>query len=44
LSEDVPEKVVSDRMNVRIDVIDKHYDERSEQVKIEQRRRYFEDT
>lgn len=41
LTEDVPEKVVSDRMNVGPDVLDKHYDERSEAVKVEQRRGYL---
>jgi len=39
LSEDVPEKVVSDWVNV----LDKHYDKRSEQVKIEQRRGYLDE-
>jgi len=39
LSEDIPEKVVSDRM----DMIDKHYDKRSEQVKMDQRRAYLKD-
>ena len=43
LTEDVPEKVVSDRMNVGQDVLDKHYDRRSEEVKVEQRRGYLED-
>jgi len=43
LTEDVPEKVVSDRMNVSKDVLDKHYDKRSEEVKVEQRREYLND-
>lgn len=42
LTEDVPEKIVSDRMNVGQDVLDKHYDKRSEEVKVEQRRKYLE--
>lgn len=37
LSEDVSEKVVSDRMNVSLDVLEKHYDRRGEQQKAEQR-------
>jgi site-specific recombinase XerD len=41
LTEDVPEKVVSDRMNVGQDVLDKHYDKRDEEVKVEQRRGYL---
>lgn len=43
LSEDVPEKVVSDRMNVSLDVLEKHYDRRGEQKKAEQRRDYLDD-
>ena len=43
LSEDVPDKVVSDRMNVGLDVLEKHYDRRSEEQKAEQRRDYLED-
>jgi site-specific recombinase XerD len=42
LTEDVPEKVVSDRMNVSTEVLDKHYDRRSEEVKVEQRREYLD--
>jgi site-specific recombinase XerD len=42
LTRDIPEKVVSDRMNVSPDVLDKHYDRRSEEVKVEQRRGYLE--
>ena len=41
LTEDVPEDVVGDRMNVSRDVLEKHYDKRSEEVKLEQRRRYL---
>ncbi|WP_435334761.1 tyrosine-type recombinase/integrase [Haloarchaeobius sp. TZWWS8] len=42
LSKDVPEKVVSDRMNVSSDVLDKHYDSRSERQKVEQRRGFLD--
>ncbi|SFL50730.1 Site-specific recombinase XerD [Halogranum rubrum] len=41
LSSDVPEKVVSDRMNVGQKVLDAHYDRRSEEQKLEQRRGYL---
>lgn len=43
LSEDVPDKVVSDRMNVGLDVLEKHYDRRSEEQKAEQRRDYLDE-
>jgi integrase len=42
LTEDVPETVVSDRMNVSQGVLDAHYDRRDEEVKVEQRRGYLE--
>jgi integrase len=41
LSNDVPEGVVSDRANVSSDVLDQHYDRRSERDKMEQRREYL---
>lgn len=41
LRQDVPEKVVSDRMNVSEDVLDRHYDRRTEDEKTEQRRQFL---
>lgn len=43
LSKDVPDKVVGDRMNVSLDVLEKHYDRRSEEEKAEQRRGYLDE-
>lgn len=41
LSEDVPVEIVSDRMNISRRVLGEHYDKRSEEVKLEQRRGYL---
>lgn len=41
LTKDVPAEVVSDRMNVSRVVLDQHYDKRTEEVKLEQRRGYL---
>lgn len=43
LQEDTPDRVVSDRMDVGMDVLDRHYDQRSKAEKLEQRRRYLPD-
>jgi len=42
LSEDVPIDVVSDQMNVGRKTLKEHYDQRSEEVKVEQRREHIE--
>ena len=42
LNNDVPKDVVSDRANLSKDVLDTHYDQRSEQEKMEQRRKYLD--
>ncbi|WP_187347738.1 tyrosine-type recombinase/integrase [Haloplanus rubicundus] len=42
LRQDVPEKIVSDRMNVSQDVLDQHYDRRTEDEKAEQRRQFIQ--
>ncbi|NGM69202.1 tyrosine-type recombinase/integrase [Natronolimnobius sp. AArcel1] len=42
LSEDVPVEIVSDRMNVSRRILGEHYDKRSEEVKLEQRRGYLD--
>ncbi|WP_459192051.1 tyrosine-type recombinase/integrase [Halosimplex sp. J119] len=43
LNNDMPDKVVSDRANVSSEVIEQHYDRRSEREKMEQRRGYLDD-
>ncbi|QSW98161.1 tyrosine-type recombinase/integrase [Haloterrigena alkaliphila] len=43
LNSDMPDKVVSDRANVSQEVIDTHYDRRTERERMEQRRDYLDD-
>ncbi|MBX0325253.1 tyrosine-type recombinase/integrase [Halomicroarcula sp. F13] len=42
--EDVPRRVVSDRLNASDQILDKHYDRRGEREKSEQRRDYLPDS
>jgi len=42
LREDVPKPAIGDRADVSADVLDAHYDERSEREKMEQRRAFLE--
>ncbi|WP_313691619.1 hypothetical protein [Halorarum halobium] len=41
-TEDIPLEIVGDRVNVSRDVLNKHYDRRSEEVKLEERRGYLD--
>ncbi len=43
LNSDVPENVVGDRANVSKDVLDQHYDQRTERERMEQRRGYLDE-
>jgi len=42
LRDDVPKKAVGDRVNASMKTLDRHYDERSQTEKAEQRRGYFD--
>ncbi|ELY73741.1 integrase family protein [Natrinema pellirubrum DSM 15624] len=43
LREDIPEKIVSDRCDVSSEVLERHYDRRTDREKREQRRDFIED-
>lgn len=42
LRSDLPENFVSDRANVSLEILDEHYDRRSEKTKMNQRRKYLD--
>jgi len=43
LKRDVPDRAISDRMNVSVQTLDRHYDSRSDTERAEQRRQFLED-
>lgn len=43
LADDVPQRAVSDRADVSGQILDQHYDQRTEIGKAEQRREWFTD-
>lgn len=43
LRSDVPERIVAGRANVGVDTLERHYDQRSAEEKMEQRREYLND-
>jgi len=43
LKQDVPERALSDRMNVSVQTLDRHYDERTASEKAEQRRQFTDE-
>jgi site-specific recombinase XerD len=43
LREDVPKEIVGDRADVSMDILDAHYDNRTERERMEQRRRFLDE-
>ncbi|MFQ3320407.1 MAG: hypothetical protein ACI80F_002490 [Natronomonas sp.] len=42
LTEEMPDKAIADRTDVSPGVLDKHYDRRTQEEKMEQRRKYLD--